>query len=372
MKNRITRLLDENPGLKGREIARELELDRKAVSSFLYKNLDTFVQDPETFGWSLLANTHFVLELTSSRTWLTQDHFEKILLKSGSPLDTDHSNVVIKVTDERKVLLCAAARILSLANQLAASGKKVGLDFTNNEGTISYLDRAGFFDRLEKSVSVVPQRPSSSAAQRFMANNIGLVELLEIEALPKNDDTFDVGPSVPHRIKESFSEVFGSKNANKLFTVAGELVGNVQEHSETAIPGFAGLQAYGRDSNQTVVLVISDSGKGICATLRPGLHKHFPEIAKKFEPSVEAADPKLIRHIMLHRGLSRLGKGQGAGLHASHGIAEKLDAKVTIRQENFSVLMVYRAGTLEGSKFTLDLPKLHGTHIVFEFNLTKN
>lgn len=359
MKKRIISLLKKNPGLKARQIARELDLDRKEVSSFLIKNLDVFVQDSQAFTWSLVQTASFELELTSSGMWVTQAHFEKALKKNGSPLDTDHGHVVIKVIDERKVLLCAAARIIALCNQLVDSNKKVELDFANNEQTLSYLNRAAFFDRLHPTVVVKPRRPAMSAAAQYMANNIGLVELLEISK--------DI--NVPERIKESFSEKFGDKHANKLFTVVGESVCNVEDHSQTIVPGFAGLQCYGRAPKNSIMVVISDSGAGICKTLRPGLEEYFPEIAKKFEPSVHAADPKLILYAMVNGGLSRLGNDRGAGLNATHGTAEKLDAIISMRQENFSVRLVYKAGALEETSWKLDLPRLRGTQIVFEFKL---
>lgn len=358
----IIQLLKKQPGLKARDIARELGVERKPVSVLLHKSLDIFVQDPSDYGWSLIKDASFELELTSSGTWVTQLHFEKALLKYGSPLEVDHGHVIIRITDERRLLLCAAARVLALANQLVAAGKKVEIDFTNNESTVSYLSRACFFARLDSAVKVLPKRPASSAAEQYMANNLSLVELLEI-----CDEV-----NVPERIKYSFEKAFGDKDATKLFTLVAELVGNVEEHSDTIIPGFAGLQSYGRDpKHHVVVVVISDSGKGICATLRPGLQEHFPKVAKKFDSSIHAADPKLILHAMLNRGLSRLGKGRGAGFHTSQEEAAKLDAKVTVRQESFSIFMQYKKGVLEVSSWKLDLPKLIGTHIVFEFSLTK-
>lgn len=359
MKKGITALLKKSPGLKARHIARELGLDRKDVSSFLVKNLDTFVQDPQEFTWSLVQSASFELDISSSGTWITQVHFEKALKKSGSPLDAVHRHVVIRIADEQRILLCAAARVITLCNQLVCASKKVELDLSNNDQTLSYLDRAGFFDRLSSSVVVKPRRPKSSAAQLYMANNSGLVELLEIRN----------GVNAPGRIKDSFVEKFGDEHANKLFTVVSESVGNVEEHSKTPTPGFAGLQCYSRASKKTIVAVISDSGEGICKTLRPGLEIYFPEIAKKFEPSTVAADPQLIIYAMVNGGLSSLGSGRGAGLNATHTNAEKLDAVITIRQESFLVRLIYKSGALESHEWELNLPRLVGTQIVFEFKL---
>jgi hypothetical protein len=366
MQKRIIQLLSKTSGLKAREIASKLELERKAVSQHLHENLEVFIQDPDTFGWSVVKSASFVLELTCGGTWLTETHFEKALSKAGSPLDADHGHVTIKIPAERKILLCAAAKILALTNQLAAAKKKVELDFSGNKLALSYLDRAGFIDRLDPAVKLLPKRPSSSAAQQYNANNIGLVELVEITKYG------DKKLNVPERIKNSFIKAFGENHSHKLFTVVAEFVGNVEEHSATEIPGFAGLQCYGNaDNRPRVVTVISDSGVGICQTLRPALDKNAPDFAKKFDPSLPVSDPKLILHAILKGGLSSRATGGGAGLHSSHSEAEKLNATIKIRQENFSVKLEYKAGVLENKSWTLNLPTLIGTHIIFEFSLTK-
>lgn len=364
MLKRIFKLLQMQPGLKARGIASGLGVERKKVNQVLSRHTDIFVQDQTTYCWSLLDDTNFVLEFDVDSKWIAHRHFEVVLSEHGSPLDTHHEQVTIKITDERHLLICAAARVLALSNQLAAAGKKVVIDFTNNDATVSYLSRACFFARLDPTIEVLPNRPAASDAELLIANNPSLVELLEI--CPDEEDT-----NVPERIKNSFVAAFGDKDATKLFTLVAEMVGNVEEHSETEIPGFAGLQAYvRRNQKQSVIVVISDSGKGICATLRPGLDQHYPQIAKQFPISEQDSNPKIILHAMQNGGLSRLGKGRGAGFHASGGEAAKLDAKVTIRQENFAVYMRYQNGALEPPDWKNHLPKLLGTHIVFEFSLT--
>ncbi|WP_241693798.1 ATPase [Pseudomonas sp. OTU750018] len=341
-------------------MARKIDIDRKQINQILFSNPETFSQDRNSFGWYLLKDHQFVLELTANGTWLSHQHFEKALLKFGSPLDSPLNRVVIKVLPDKKLLFCAAARILALANQLVAAGKHVVLDFTDNNSTVSYLGRACFFARLNQAVDVLPSKPDAAFAELYLANNLGLVELLEI--CPE--------VNVPERIKLSFEEAFGSRDANKLFTLVGEMVCNVEDHSDTLIPGFAGLQCYEMSSRKSVVVVVSDSGRGICQTLRPGLEEHFPDVAREFSPTIKDADPLLILRAMEEGGLSRLGKGRGAGFHTSHEEAAKLSAKVTIRQDSFAVYLKYKEGKLERKSWKTNLPRLVGTHIVFEFSLT--
>ncbi|WDH47263.1 ATPase [Pseudomonas chlororaphis] len=354
--------MSDSPGLKARDIAKVLNCERRDVTKCLYDNLEDFVQD-ENFVWLLKKNACLQIEFTASRTWITQEHFERSLSKHGSPLDCVHGHIVLKIPKERKVLFCAAARILALANQLAKVKRVVELDFSENPDALSYLNRAGFFDRLDKTIKVLPRKPTSSTAKRHKANNTNLVELLPIDA--------DSDESVPERFKLSFAEAFGELHANKLFTVLGELIGNAEEHSETVIPGFAGLQSYKLKGSTSIVAVVSDSGRGICSTLRPALDKHYPDVAAQFPKTLEASDAQLIIHAMRKGGLSQRGKGNGgAGLRNSLGQAESLNAKISIRQEDFSVSLTYKDQDLHNHSWCLGLPKLHGTHIVFEFNLT--
>lgn len=356
----IIKNLINRPGLKATDLATMLRSTRKEINQILHGRPDLFVQNTETFAWSVHDDAYCEFSINLSKTWCTQQDFEKALLEQGSPLDSDLNKVVIKITGEQRLLFCAAARLLALSNQLIHANKEVVLDFTGNDSTLSYLSRACFFARLAPEIVVRPIRPDISASEAHKANNIALVELLEI----------GTRENVPERIKNSFIDAFGKTNATKLFTLVSEMVCNVEDHSETSIPGFAGLQCYTQKAKRSVIVVISDSGKGICTTLRPGLIEHFPEIAKKFPANDKDSDPKLIMHAMENRGLSRMGAGRGAGLHTSREKAQMLNAKITVRQENFSVHLNYKDGELENKTWQLDLPKLIGTHIVFEFSLT--
>lgn len=362
MRKRIVQLLSDNRALKAREIAKLLGVERRDVTRFLYDNLEEFVQN-EHSAWLLKKDACLQIEFSASSTWITQDHFERSLAKHGSPLECGHGHIILKIPKERKVLFCAAARILALANQLAKVKRIVELDFSESPETLSYLKRAYFFERLDKSIKVLPRRPASLKAVELKANNEKLVELLPIVAGGEEN--------VPERFKFSFAAAFGDLHANKLHTVLGELIGNVEEHSETTIPGFAGLQSYNRKGSTSIVAVVSDSGRGICSTLRPALTEHYPEVAAQFPETLEASNAKLIIHAMRKGGLSQRGKGAGgAGLNRSSGQAESLDATVSIRQEDFSVTLTYQNQDLYKHSWNLGLPKLLGTHIVFEFNLT--
>ncbi|WP_047279407.1 hypothetical protein [Pseudomonas lundensis] len=365
MQRRISLLLNQHPGLKGREIASRLGLDKKEVNRFLDAKKGFYQQD-HSYCWSLNLESEFLVDVSSEArgTWIKDKHFERVLKSVGSPLELPHQKVRILVGGGKRMFLCAIAKILALANQLAIEKRSVDLDFSGNTETLSYLSRAAFISRLHKNVTVLPYRPEESDGEMYLANNLGLVELLEIKDSLAQEN-------VPERIKHSYAHIFGSQHANKLFTIVAESVTNVQRHSGTKTPGVAAMQHYGSGSDLSkVVTVISDSGAGICATLRPALSRYWPEVAAQFPVQDAASDPKLILRAMQEQGLSCTGEG-GAGLHATLSKAQLLDASISIRQENFSVSLVYKDGELQQPTWMLDLPKLAGTHIVFEFLTTK-
>ena len=76
MKQRINTLLSKTPGLKGREIAKKIEEERKAVNSFLSKNLDCFYKNDE-YQWFVRDNDAVEIELDSG--WVNDASFETTL-----------------------------------------------------------------------------------------------------------------------------------------------------------------------------------------------------------------------------------------------------------------------------------------------------
>lgn len=326
----------------------------------------TLYQQDDAFCWSLNLKSEFVVDFSSQThgSWIKDGDVERELMKAGSPLELPYRKVRILIGDGKPMMLCAIAKILALANQLALEKRAVSLDFSGNISTLSYLSRAAFISRLHKEVCVLPHRPDESEGQMYLANNLGLVELLEIKDSLAEEN-------IPERIKHSYEHLFGKLHANKLFTIVAESVTNVQRHSETKVPGVAAMQHYNFGKNKSKVLtIISDSGAGICATLRPALAKYWPGVAAQFPANDGASDPKLIVRAMQEQGLSCTGQG-GAGLHATLTKAQLLDASINIRQETFSVCLSYKNGQLQKPTWALNLPKLAGTHIVFEFLTTK-
>lgn len=365
MQRRISQILSQTPGLKGREIAKIMGVEKSDVNRFLATKPGIFAKDSDC-RWSVSLIAEFVLDISAccDRDWISSDHFELALSKYGSPLELSHQNVRVVLGNGKKIVLCAISKILALINQLANEGRSVILDMTDNTAVLGYLSRAAFMSRLDERVSVLPNRPSCAEAEIYLANNDGLVELLEIGDIFSEDN-------VPARIKHSYAHIIGGDHANKLFTVVAESVTNVQRHSSTEIPGVAGMQSYSRGSGKhKIVTVISDSGEGICSTLRPALDQFWPEVAANFPIDDAESGPKLIIRAMQQQGLSRTGEG-GAGLHATLSKAQKLDATISVRQETFSVKLVYKSGKLQPPSWELDLPQLAGTHIVFEFLTTK-
>ncbi len=257
--------------------------------------------------------------------------------------------------------------MLALCNQLVLKGKKVTIDFSACDSTRTYFDRIGFLNELDLQVEVIPCRSNFSAADKYRGNSNAVVEFGKI-------DIEQPDKAIPRLLKDQFVVHAGAKYELAAFTIFTELFGNVCEHSNTPIPGFAALQKYSypRPHIQTVV---SDSGDGIVGTLRPVLAEHYPDLAAKFKETDPMSGVMLLKEVLENGGISQVqcsdDNGRGLGLNSSQGYAVKYNADISVRQETFELKLSYRGGKLLQFAHTLEMPKIKGTHVCFDFFLTK-
>lgn len=353
---KIEAILEQKSGLKAKAIASKLRADKTEINRLLHAHEDIFVKDPE-FTWSL---KELQIDLGSD-CWLTAEMFEEALLAIGSPLDSNCRRVSFIVGEECKIMLEALARLLALCNQLVDSGKIVSINFDTSKSTLTYLNRIGFIDLLQSGVKVLPKRPRFSAAAAYEGNNDSVVELRKIDHLHPNDE-------IPNLLRNSFVNRAGDQYYVAAFTVISELFGNVQEHSEAATAGFAGLQYY-KGSKRHIQTVISDSGRGIVGTLMPILQDKHPDVARKIAKS--STDPRvaLLQEVFSAGSISRVDEsGRGLGLKRSGECANKYNAFISIRQETFELKISHIGERIQFSH-CLDLARIVGTHICFDFLL---
>lgn len=353
----IARFLRSNPGAKGKEIARQLGMEKGTVNSLLYKAPQMFVHDDE-HCWSLVAPHKLTLVL-EEEAWVRASSFEDVLAVTGSPLDEPVLEVEFVVPKGCKIMIDAAARILALCNQTVMLGKTVSIDFSACKATLTYFNRLGFFDHLSGMVNVVPERPSQSGAATYRGNNDGVVELASID--PRIPDE-----SIPKRLKSSLVKCAGERYSQSAFTFISELFGNVRDHAKSEIPGFAALQHYPKGGK--IQTVISDSGIGIVGSLQPVLAYKYQALSRTFDFSKPQAGPELVLHVFKQGRISSSDDdGRGLGLKRSGDVAADFNATVTVRQKNFELTMVYSDGRLNRSVHRLDMPSILGTHICFDF-----
>jgi hypothetical protein len=91
--------------------------------------------------------------------WVNASRFEWALRNSCGPHDPNTFEVGFTFPTCCKVMVDAAIRLLSRANQLASTTRRVHLNFEEGDtGTMGYLNRMGFFDHLADAVEVLPSR----------------------------------------------------------------------------------------------------------------------------------------------------------------------------------------------------------------------
>ncbi|MBK7362081.1 MAG: hypothetical protein IPJ01_07230 [Micavibrio sp.] len=185
-----------------------------------------------------------------------------------------------------------------------------------------------------------------------------MVEFRSINPSSTNDELID-------ELTNKFVQLTSDEYKVAALTIFGELIGNVFDHSQTALKGFAGLQKYkGR-----IQAVVSDSGVGIAQTLRPALRNHYPSLYKLYGESSLQADMGLVKTVMKQGGISRFGGPRGLGFKSSPAQAGKFNARFSVRQERFGLDFVFKDGRLVSVKEQLELSRLLGTHICFDFYL---
>ncbi|EOL8949510.1 ATP-binding protein [Cronobacter dublinensis] len=362
----IDKLLNANPGLTGREIAKRLGFDKKKVNSFLSRNGHLFNQDKD-YKWFQSKNRTFVLSLPAD-AWITQEGFEDALSESGNPLDGTYKEAVITFPKNCSLMMVAIARMLSLLNQLSSRNLAVTIDLTKCKNTRTFLNRSGFFDLLDLKIIVLPCRPQpgNSDAVKYQDNSQSLVEFGAIDIGSTESEI----SKLIKRLGQRFVSEASNDYLPVIMTVFSELINNVKEHSNSRIPGFAALQSYnGRGRKKHIQTVISDSGLGVVATLRATLEGNYPKLHEKFPAGSLGSDIALVEYVFSNGRISRHGskEGRGLGFESSRRQASKNEALLIIRQTYFSIELNYKDGELVSKNVKDNLSLINGTHICFDF-----
>src|ERR1700722_4822436 len=170
--------------------------------------------------------------------WLNAARFESSLRDSIGPHAPEVLDVTFLIPAGCKIMVDAAVRLLSLANQLASTMRRVRLQFDEGEsGTMGYLNRMGFFDQLAREVEVLPNRPMLSRAALHRGGNVRLVEIARINKDFRDD-------SLPTRLTEALLGGAGRSQpraelGGAAWTIFAELIDNVFSHSSTRLDGYA-------------------------------------------------------------------------------------------------------------------------------------
>lgn len=293
-------------------------------------------------------------------TWTNAEWFETALRDSCGPHDPDTHEVTFHFPIGCKIMVDGAIRLLSLANQLVTSTRRVHMNFEEGEaGTMGYLNRMGFFDHLAMEVEILPSRPAYSGADLHRGNNSLLVE---IACINKNARDYDLPTRLTNAISHACS---GRSDVNELkgatWTIFAELIDNIFAHSGTQLDGYTALQVY--SSGNRLAVAVSDSGLGIMQTLRPAIQTEFPKLT-------ELSDIDLLVEVF-RQGISRHGADRGCGLKGCAAKAIKFDATLDIRLPNQRVFLKPARGTYELNRAYCyeGLPLLWGTHIAFALGL---
>jgi hypothetical protein len=326
----------------------------------LHKNKDLLFQQNDNFEWSLILEE---IPIIFPPRWVDCDTFESTIQNYGDDFE-NHSVFKFILPGKSSFMFDAFARFLALCNQLAFQGKSVTLDFTENANLKHYLNRAGFFDHLDERVIVLPKRLARSTAESHKGQSKNLVELGKVT--PYQDEA--AKDELITRLTKKFTDLTNNKYKTAVSTIFAELAGNIQDHSETKLSGFAGLQKY-EGNTPHIQTIVSDSGVGIANSLRPSLKAHHKTLYELYFKKNIENDIALVTEVMSKGLISRYGAGRGLGFQTSRDRALKFKAKYSVRQENFSLEFIFENEKLKRVVERKNLVKISGTHICFDFNI---
>lgn len=303
---------------------------------------------------------HCVVALPSG--WVNAKKFEDTLLRCGDALGAPFATVVIRVPADCKLMVDVIIRLLSFCNQVVATTRRLCLEFSNGaQDAIGYLNRMGFFDHLAPAAEVHPARPAYSGASLHRGGNRSLVEIERFSGTAVADvGLIDKLARTAQRscaTRADVEQIYGA-----VFTIFGELIGNVSEHSKSPLDAFAVLQTY--PAGNQVRIAVSDSGIGIMDSLRPALRE-------KGDPAASLGDVDLLVE-MFRKGISRLEddkRGNGLMVSARHAIRFRADLDVRLPRQRV-LLKPANDQYKPNMAYSQDrLPLLWGTHISFALKL---
>lgn len=312
------------------------------------------------------ASSAGMISVPMKGRWLSHERFEAIAGWHDLMGHVSGGGRVEIVFDERSGLPAGVGmRLLSLLNQMAALGSgSVHLAFASREGLYGYLNRNGFFDFLDQAITSDPSRPVFSSAKLYRGQAGSLVEIAALVPDVVGEARQDaVVPLIDALNRMYAGGARATQLLNSTYSTLTELIDNVYSHSETALPGFAILQAYPNRARPAVQIAVSDSGIGIPESLRRSLGTRVRR----------QSDGKLIVQAF-EKGLSRLGRqtGRSCGLPRCAQLAMHFGSTVFVRTPSADVTLTPMAG---GAHLTASvrLPhaRLEGTHICLEFPLDR-
>ena len=294
---------------------------------------------------------------------LNSDGFEQAIgvlgpeMPSGTRIEIDHTQTTFALLD---VLVSA----LYLYNELAQLNNEVTLRWGPDQPTFGYADFMGFFQLLDARVEVHPQRPVRGVHRSAAHSN---PSLLEMTSLQPGDRSMASGALdlLRERLAENLATVRNSAAVvDNIWTFAAETIGNIDEHSQTPVPGVVAAQRYkSQIRGSRIHLVIADGGLGIPATIRTG-------------NPVAAADKTDVEIIIaaFKDGLSRqLARGRGCGLTTCARIAMLYKGNLRVRVGRTWARLITKSARsgLSLGFFEDEATPISGTHISLDFYLDR-
>lgn len=300
-----------------------------------------------------------VCKITLPNKWVDAWGFEAAFYAAGHAHGPVATSIIVEFPEKCRLMIDVVIRLLSLCNQVASCCKHVHLQFAPSGDLRGYLSRMGFFDHLVGNVEVSPGRPEISGAKVYRGGNQGLVEIERFNRSEAEEKAL-VGRLAATVERGCSNRADKKEIGGAIFSIFGELIGNVFEHSKSTLDAYAAVQTY--PAGNRVTVAVSDSGIGIMSSLKPALVNTRWHNLSEVDLLVE----------MFKEGISsKTEDNRGLGLKASALHAARFRADLDVRLLNQRVFLKPSSDiyTPHVAYSQAQLPLIWGTHISFSFKL---
>jgi len=240
------------------------------------------------------------------------------------------------------------------------------IDFSHNSSQLlAYLISINFFRFLPSSVEITPESITEIRTNLLQYRKHYSV----IEEITCGKELTEDLNGLTSPIEQQLSIVNKENYRSKVYdlkTIISELIGNIHEHSNSKLSGYAATQLY---QEKIAIVTICDSGEGLLKTIKQTIQKSYSKLSS-------FSDNELLTYMFKYGITRHTDQERGQGLVVSAQKAMRLGANIDIRLKSAHIHIGLTEKIVQtenrwsyNEPDSLPLIPLNGTHFTLEFEI---